>query len=352
MVRALLIGLLLAGCSSNELFVALHEILRASAYLFFRMSGEAILEARAYETLPDPLRLPFPEDGTYRLLVFDTPLDTMIALPGDDGIFATLPAETPSAEAWSLLAPQSWLEIESNTFVPRTADLAPWLAKFKVPRPPCPPMPSTRPIRGTVTPTFDVTASVRFDELAGGRFGGELTAVALLATFETPTSRPVTHLVKYDEVAHSWSSAYAIPEALRDCPENLGSHLVLDVDGPGRGVVGLRNGPLVPFDLALPNGGVDRNAIVPYTAMCRNARTSVVLNGLGAAALGNLAVIGVEGNVVVVIEHAPSHPELPPRECYVAPTGLYAHRVIPIDQDTVFVGGYGLSGGVYLDFPR
>jgi len=473
------IALALSACSSETRFTALPDIPRGASYLFFTLADERVVELRAYEALPDPLLLELPEGTSFRMLVYDDPLDTLMALPGEDAIVALAPADASSDEAWALLPPRAWAELDGAAFVTRSGDLGPFLGRLRVSRPPCPPIPTARAIDGIgmdvglsfarlwgdelligacprdgtniggvyrlrldqlqvtripsfdgtrgdtkgfidgdvatllwaepamgfyqmvtlardstildrFTPTFGFPGFIHFDELEGARFGGALTAVAQIVQFDALEARRTAHLMSYDEGARLWSSVYQVPQGATDCPTDLGSQVLLDIEGPGRGVVGLLNGAIVPFDLSLPNAGADRTPIVPATSMCRSARTKladgvelvtfdssnstgpqrtsllwrrpgepwssltsgVVVTGQAASSLGNLALIGAEGRVVLVYEHAPSHPELPPRKCYEVGVGVSAHTIFPVDQDTFFIGGYGLSGGVFFDLAR
>ena len=84
------------------------------------------------------------------------------------------------------------------------------------------------------------------------------------------------------------------------CP-NSGSNLILEVDGPGTGTVGLKLGPLVRFDLSAPM--VTGPPLIPDTLLCRNARTTLA-DGIELVTYESASKVEKIGSPLLVVHGA------------------------------------------------
>lgn len=134
-----------AGCSRST-YTPLTGDATATSYLFFVLDeGERILDLHAYESLPDPLLIELSEGTSQRVLAYDLPLDALLEVDAQHHAATT-------ALGWRLPPPKTRWDLNGEAFERGApADLAPWLATFFVPPPPCPPAPTVRPIGGLPT---------------------------------------------------------------------------------------------------------------------------------------------------------------------------------------------------------
>jgi len=236
---------------------------------------------------------------------------------------------------------------------------------------------------GTVGPATPVTMdpaldSFNFSIVAAARYGGQRTLVAITGG---------GHLVAFDEATRHWSVVDE-PIGMGVCSGHT-TRLVLDLDGPGRGFVGLRAGSIVRFDLSRPQGQrIQRTSnLISGGPFCRNVRRTldsgldvlvyeadaialpaIVLSwrlpgmegwervtngGLLAHAIAPAPsgfVVSGENDTVVYYEHTSRRAELAPRECgLVAVARSSVYELARVSESEVIVGGS--SGAGYLDFP-
>jgi len=455
------------GCSGSVyVYTPLPGFSPSSTLLFFVLGGrEEVLAIHAFDgsARPDPILLALEPGTTQRVLEYDAPLAVIM----DASATGVADPVAVSDDAWRLPVPKSSADLVGEAFEPGDPSaLAPWLATFRVPRPPCPAAPKIRPIEG-LPPGDDVTFALPFGDgalvglvagglfrvskstaraepfpvlpagpaavdhaspfgfldgdqvvvgwghgveptlelrsidregnvtdrsitggfpgihrlggLVSGRFGSERTVMGRTLRI-APPSLAIEDLWYLDSATQTWlvvtTSTPSLPCAKAD-------HRLIDIDGPGRGNVGLYGGPIARFDLASATPIDLGSGLVPRGRYCANALTTLAggaqilafrnersITGLlwrvdadgaweqlvgrttpsgnAVESIGDLAVVSADGALVAVYQHAPSHPELPPRQCHEIVLPNLDPLITTIDAHTVFVGGQ--DHGAFLSF--
>jgi len=135
----------LVGCSST-IYTPLPNVSPSSSLIVLVLGEAEVVRAlRAFDgsSRPDPIYLELEPGTTQRVLEYDAPLELLV----DAAATSALDRTTPLAQAWSLLPPKSYADLEGEAFVAKDpADLTAWLDTFRVPRPPCPRAPTVRVI--------------------------------------------------------------------------------------------------------------------------------------------------------------------------------------------------------------
>ena len=162
------------GCSGS-VYTPLPGFSPSSTLLFFVLGGrEEVLAIHAFDgsARPDPILLALEPGTTQRVLEYDAPLAVIM----DASATGVADPVAVSDDAWRLPVPKSSADLVGEAFEPGDPSaLAPWLATFRVPRPPCPAAPKIRPIEG-LPPGDDVTFALPFGDgalvglVAGGLF--------------------------------------------------------------------------------------------------------------------------------------------------------------------------------------